>query len=65
MISGSSARLMNLPDYGIEVGAKADMVVLDATDPAMAVAELAQPLYGFKAGRQVFTRDLPKLHGPD
>jgi len=65
MISDQSARLLNLTDYGIQVGAIADMVVIDATDPAMAVAELAQPMYGFKAGRQVFTRDLPKLHRPD
>lgn len=64
MISDSSARLLNLTDYGITVGAIADLVVIDATDPAMAVAELAQPLYSFKAGRQVFTRDLPRLHGP-
>jgi cytosine deaminase len=64
MVSHGSARLMNLDDYGIAVGNAADLVVIDATDPAMAVAEIAQPLYGFKAGRPVFTRALPELHGP-
>jgi cytosine deaminase len=65
MISASSAKLLNLSGYGIEVGAVADLVVIDAVEPAMAVAELVQPLYGFKGGRHVFTRDLPKLYGPN
>ncbi len=64
MVSRSSAKLMNLDDYGIAVGHAADLVVIDAVDPAMAVAELAQPMYGFKAGRPVFTRALPDLHLP-
>lgn len=64
MISSRSARIMNLADYGIEVGKAADFVVIDAEDPAMAVAELAQPMYGFKRGRPVFTRALPELHPP-
>ncbi|MEM1300061.1 MAG: amidohydrolase family protein [Pseudomonadota bacterium] len=64
MVSHGSAKLMNLDDYGIAVGNAADMVVIDATEPAMAVAELAQPMYGFKGGRPVFTRALPELHLP-
>ena len=64
MVSAGSARLMNLADYDIAEGAPADLVVLDATDPALAVAELAQPMYGFKAGRPIFTRALPELHAP-
>jgi hypothetical protein len=31
-------------------------VVLDATDPEMAVAELVPVLYAFKRGRRTFTR---------
>ena len=62
MVSSRSAKLMNLKDYGIEKGAPADLVVIDATDPTMAVAELAQPMFGFKRGRPVFTHDLPQLH---
>ncbi|MEM9783159.1 MAG: amidohydrolase family protein [Pseudomonadota bacterium] len=64
MVSSGSARLMNLDDYGLAPGMAADVVVLDATDPAMAVAELAQPMHGFKRGRPVFTRALPELHAP-
>ena len=64
MITSRSAALMRIADYGLAVGCAADLVVLDATDPAMAVAELAQPLYAFKRGRQTFTRALPELHRP-
>ncbi|PWR04604.1 amidohydrolase [Meridianimarinicoccus roseus] len=64
MVTARSARLMNLKDYGVEVGAPADVVVIDATDPTMAVAELAQPMYGFKRGRPVFSHALPELHFP-
>ncbi|MFK7765059.1 MAG: amidohydrolase family protein [Roseobacter sp.] len=62
MVSSHSAKLMNLKGYGIEKGATADLVVIDATDATMAVAELAQPMYGFKGGRPVFTHALPELH---
>lgn len=64
MVSAGSARLMNLHDYGISVGGPADLVVIDAIDPALAVAELAQPMFGFKKGRPVFSRSLPELHLP-
>lgn len=64
MVSSHSARLLNLTDYGVAVGAPADLVVIDATDPTMAVAELAQPMFGFKRGVPVFTHSLPELHRP-
>ncbi len=64
MVTGSAARLMNLKDYGIAVGNPADLVVLDATTPAGAVAELAQPLFGLKRGRRSFTRDAAVIHPP-
>jgi cytosine/creatinine deaminase len=64
MISTRSAALMNLKDYGIEVGKTADLVVVDSMDPAMVVAELAQPMFVFKNGRQTVTRALPELHAP-
>ena len=63
MVSTQSARLMNLRDYGIVVGNPADLVVLDCDAKATAVAELAPPLMGFKAGRRTFTRPAPILHG--
>ncbi|WP_341895668.1 amidohydrolase family protein [Ferrovibrio terrae] len=64
MVTEQAARLLNLKDYGIAVGNPADLVVLDAPAPAPAVAELAQPLFGFKRGRRVFTRPQAQLHRP-
>jgi cytosine deaminase len=62
MITDSAARLMRLNDYGIKVGAPADLVCLDAESPTDAVATLAQPLWGFKRGRRSFTRPRTELH---
>ena len=64
MVTTLPARLINAPDYGIAVGHPADLVVLDSRDPAMAVAELAQPLFGIKRGRRSFTRAAATLHRP-
>jgi cytosine deaminase len=64
MVSTRSARLLNLQDYGIAVGMNADLVVVDNVDPSMAVAELSQHMFGFKAGKPTFTRPLPTLHEP-
>jgi cytosine deaminase len=64
MITGAAARLMRLDDYGIKVGASADVVCLDAQSPAEAIATLAQPLWGAKRGRVSFTRARPQLHPP-
>ena len=64
MVTGEAARIMRLPDYGIHVGGPADLVLMDATDPAGCVAELSQPLWGMKAGRMTFTRPRPVLHPP-
>lgn len=64
MVTDRAARLMNLADYGIAIGNPADLVVLDCGSPATAVAEIAQPLMGYKAGRRTFTRPAPVLHPP-
>ena len=64
MITGSAARLLRLPHYGIAVGAFADLVALDADDPADAVAALAPPLWGLKRGRLSFTRPRAQLNQP-
>jgi cytosine deaminase len=61
LVTGASARLMRLDDYGIAPGMPADMVVLDATSPAEAIAALAPPLFGLKAGRKTFERPAPRL----
>ena len=64
MITGSAAKLMRLEDYGIKVGGPADLVCVDASSPADAVATLAQPLWGIKRGRASFTRPRPQIHQP-
>jgi cytosine deaminase len=64
MITRRPARLMRLQDYGLAVGNTADLVVLDAIDPEMAIAELAPVLYAFKRGRRTFTRAPAELHRP-
>jgi cytosine deaminase len=61
MVTTLPAKLMNLPDYGIAVGNLADFVVLDCTDRAAAVAEIARPLFGMKNGRRTFVCPPPKL----
>jgi cytosine deaminase len=64
MITGAAARLLRLEDYGITVGGPADLVCLDASHPAEAIATLAQPLWGIKRGRASFTRSRARLHPP-
>ena len=64
MVTTLPARLMNAADYGIAVGHPADLVVIDSRDPAMAVAELTQPLFGYKRGRRSFTRTAATIHHP-
>lgn len=62
MITSRSAKLLRLKDYGVAVGKSADLVVLDATEPEMALAELVPVLYGFKRGRKTFTRRPVEFH---
>src|SRR5215831_4846753 len=44
MLTENSARLLNLPDYGLAVGNPADIVVIDAVTPEQAIAEIRQSL---------------------
>lgn len=64
MITRRSARILGRDDYGIAPGKAADLVVLDAADPAGAVAAIAPALYGFKRGRMTFRRAPAELLGP-
>jgi cytosine deaminase len=64
MITSRSAKLMNLRDYGVDVGRPADFVVLDCTTAETAVQELAPVLYAFKRGRKTVTRAPVVLHWP-
>ena len=54
MVSSRPARLMRLGDHGVAVGQAADLVVLDCEGRADAVAEVIDPVMGFKAGRRTF-----------
>ena len=64
MVTRRSAELLNLDDYGIEVGKWADLVVIDNTDRQSAVAELSPPLMGIKRGRVTFRREPAELRWP-
>jgi cytosine deaminase len=64
MVTSRAAKLMNLPDYGLKAGNKADLVVLDCEDVHAAVRELPPVLYVFKRGRRTVTREPAKLHRP-
>jgi len=64
MLSERSARLLNLTDYGLAVGNPADIVVIDATSPEQAIAEIRQPLAVFKRGRRTVVRHPPELVRP-
>jgi cytosine deaminase len=64
MITGAAAKLMRLGDYGIRIGAPADLVCIDSNSPADAISTLAVPLWGLKRGRRSFTRSRAELHAP-
>ena len=64
MTTSSAARLMGLKDYGIAVGAPADLVVLDAPDPVTALRTVAPVLMAYKRGRRTVTREPVRLHRP-
>jgi cytosine deaminase len=64
MVTDRSARLMNLEDYGLNVGSKADVAVIDARSPAEAVAINAPVLAVFKNGRQTVRRVRAELIRP-
>jgi len=65
MLTSRSARLMNLTDYGFEVGNPADVVIIDAQTPEQAVAEIARPLAVFKNGKRTVAWQRPELIRPN
>ena len=64
MITTRAAKLLRLDDYGLTEGNPADLVILNCTDRATAIAELAQPLYGFKRGRLTFSHSAAHINYP-
>ena len=64
MITGRAARILGLAPQRIAAGEPADLVVLDCQSAVQAVAEIAAPLYVFKAGRMSASRSPAVLHRP-
>jgi cytosine deaminase len=64
LVTDGAARVMGLKDYGLRVGAIADLVVMDAESAEAAFAALAQPLWGLKRGRPSFDRPAATLLRP-
>jgi cytosine deaminase len=64
MTTINAARLMRQRDYGVAVGNPADLVVLDAETPEMALRTVAPVLMAYKRGRRTVTRERARLHRP-
>jgi len=64
MTTKDAARLLRQDDYGVAVGNPADLVVLDAETPEMALRTVAPVLMAFKRGRRTVTRERAVLHRP-
>ena len=64
MVTRRSARILGLDAHDIAPGAPADLVVIDAGDAPAAVAEIATPMMGFKAGRMTFRREPVEIFRP-
>ncbi len=64
MLTERSAKLLNLEDYGLEVGNPGDVVIINAQTPLQAISEVAQPLASFKHGRQTMRWSAPELVRP-
>ena len=58
MVTARPARLMCLPDYGIEVGNPADLVMLDCERRAEAVTEVVYPIMGLLTLAHVWDKRL-------
>jgi cytosine deaminase len=63
-VTTESACLIGLKDYGLSPGCWADFIVLDAKSPAAAIAEICQPIMGFKRGRLTFKQEKATLNIP-
>jgi cytosine deaminase len=64
LVTGRAAKIMGVNDCVVAAAAPADLVVLDCESAADAIAELAPPLYAFKAGRMTMSRAPAVLHRP-
>lgn len=64
LVTSGAAAVVGARGYGCEVGDRADLVCLDAEDPATAVSQLPPPRWSVKGGRLVMTRRAPVIHAP-
>jgi cytosine deaminase len=55
MATEHGARALRLPEHGVREGARADLVVLDCTEPAEAVGAIPERLMVIKNGAVVVT----------
>ncbi len=64
MVTDEAACIAGSLTYGIVPGYPADLVLLDATDPASAVAEIPDAVWAMKGGRRTFTRPPIEINRP-
>ncbi len=64
LVSEDAARLMRIEGYGLVIGAKADIVVMDGEDETEVFGGLCEPVMGFKRGRMSFMRPAATLLRP-
>jgi cytosine/creatinine deaminase len=64
MLTERSARLLNLADYGLAVGNRADIAIIDAAGPEEAIARIRPPIVVWKRGRRTVVRRPPELLRP-
>jgi cytosine deaminase len=62
MVTTESAEIMGLTDYGLEVGKRADLVVLDAGNPIEAVRLRATRLMVMARGKVIARRERSPMH---
>jgi cytosine deaminase len=64
MVTSGAAESIGAP-YGLREGGAADIVLIDAPDPASAVREIAPVIAGWKHGVKTFSRPRPMLLRPE
>ena len=60
MITSRAAEAMLLPDYGLDVGCAADLVLLDAHSDSEVLSEIPARLRVWKAGQLVFRQEVTR-----
>jgi cytosine/creatinine deaminase len=58
LITTQPAKILGLPNYGLEVGCQADMVILDAYDLESTLAMMSPRLRVYKAGKLVYKQEI-------